>query len=199
MKFEDYEGHIFDCDGTITDSMPLHFLAWREAMKRFGIVFSEDRFYEMAGMPTDKIIGILAAEQGKTVDIQKAATMKEDCFIERISEVKPIPFVMDSIERAIKSGKKISVASGGTRKAVNLQLVAVGLADTFEVCVTAEDTERHKPEPDVFLKAAEWMGVEPGKCCVYEDGDLGIQAANKAGMGVVDIRKFHRPIRLKAN
>ena len=90
----------------------------------------------------------------------------------------------------------IGVASGGTRDAVLAQLRQIELHDTFPVIVTAEDTERHKPEPDVFLKAARLMQIEPGFCCVYEDSDLGIQAAQAAGMHWVDVRTFHSPRRI---
>lgn len=193
---DNYEGHIFDCDGTLTDSMPLHFLAWQAAMERFGIEFSEDRFYAMAGMPTDKIIEILSGEQGTSVDIGKATAAKEDEFTVRIPEVKPILFIMTCVQRALDAGKKVSVASGGTRESVSLQLDAIEMADVFSIRVTAEDTERHKPEPDVFLRAAELMGVKPANCVVYEDADLGIQAAKSAGMGFVDVRKFHQPVRV---
>lgn len=196
MNLDDYEGHIFDCDGTITDSMPLHFMAWRKATNQFGVEFGEDRFYEMAGMPTDKIIGILAEEQNKSIDIQLATEAKEAAFMELIPQVKPIPYISKCIQSALDAEKKVSVASGGTREAVALQLDAVGLADVFSIRVTAEDTKKHKPEPDVFLKAAELMGLDPGSCVVYEDADLGIQAAKSAGMGFVDVREFHQPLRI---
>ncbi len=185
---EGFEGYIFDCDGTLTDSMPLHFLSWQAAMARYGIDFPEERFYGMAGMPTDKIIEILSAEQGIQVDVAQATEEKEQGFLDRISELKPIEFTIQKVHEAIAAGKKVSVASGGTREAVRLQLEAIGMSENFEIRVCAEDTERHKPEPDVFLRAAELMGVAPEKCVVYEDADLGIQAAKAAGMAWVDVR-----------
>lgn len=176
--------------------MPLHYVAWRETMSRHGITFSEDRFYKTAGMPTDKIIEMLAAEQHREVDVSQAAHEKEVAFQQSISRLQPIEYTLDQVNWCLKSGKKVAVASGGTRESVDLQLIAIGLADIFEVRVTAEDTVRHKPEPDVFLKAAELLGLPPKDCCVYEDSDLGIQAAQAAGMRFIDIRDYHQPARV---
>ncbi len=176
--------------------MPLHYVAWQNTMALHEIDFPEDRFYLMAGMPTDRIVGILSVEQGIHVDVQTAASQKERAFHKLISSLKPIQKTVDIVNSLIGTGKKIAVASGGTRESVDLQLRAIGLADVFSIRVCAEDTKRHKPDPDVFLRAAELMGVEPAECVVYEDADLGIEAAKAAGMGFVDIRDFHTPARV---
>ena len=106
--------------------------------------------------------------------------------------LEPIPHSINLVEQ-FRGQLPIAVASGGIRPVVNQQLERIGLSEAFDAIVTAEDTELHKPEPDVFLKAAELLGVEPTLCCVYEDSDLGIQAAKTAGMGWVDIRDYHTP------
>jgi len=191
----DIRGYIFDCDGTLTDSMPLHYIAWHKTMQRHGIHFSEDRFYELAGVPTDKIIQLLAAEQSVQVDPALASQEKEQVFLESIELLSPIEPVVAKV-KSVVTRYPIGVASGGTREAVLAQLRQIKLHDLFPVIVTAEDTERHKPEPDVFLEAARRMQVNPSACCVYEDSDLGIQAAEAAGMQWVDVRTFHSPRRI---
>jgi HAD superfamily hydrolase (TIGR01509 family) len=188
---------IFDCDGTLTDSMPLHFLAWREVMERHGIEFTEDRFYSLGGMPTDKIIAMLAREKGVSLDPLPVAGEKEQAFVDRLHLLEEIPAVT-RVVREQRGRLKMAVASGGFRNVIVRQIEAIGLRDHFETVVTAEDTERHKPEPDVFLEAARRLGVAPVNCRVYEDSELGIEAARRAGMSYVDVRTFHTPRRITA-
>ncbi|MCC9643144.1 HAD-IA family hydrolase [Rhodopirellula sp. JC740] len=184
---EHYEGLIFDCDGTLTNSMPLHYLAWHETMTRHGIEFPEDRFYAMGGMPSEKIIAVLSSEQGVTIDIDLATAEKEAAFIARIPQVERLSHVTEIAERH-RERVPMSVASGGMRDIVADQLRAIGVSDWFSALVGSEDTELHKPEPDVFLCAAERMGVDPTRCLVFEDSPLGFEAARKAGMHWVDVR-----------
>ncbi|MCC9654957.1 HAD family hydrolase [Rhodopirellula halodulae] len=184
---EHYDGLIFDCDGTLTNSMPLHYLAWHETMTRHGIEFPEDRFYAMGGMPSEKIIAVLSSEQGVTIDIDLATAEKEAAFIARIPQVERLNHVTEIAERH-RERVPMSVASGGMRDIVADQLRAIGVSDWFSALVGSEDTELHKPEPDVFLCAAERMGVDPTRCLVFEDSPLGFEAARKAGMHWVDVR-----------
>lgn len=187
-----YQALIFDCDGTLTDSMPVHYVAWRRTMDRYGIHFAEERFYAMGGMPSGKIVEVLAAEQGRAVDASIAAQEKEEAFLELIHLLEPIVPVVEVV-RAFQGKLPLAVASGGYRSIIAQQLQRIGCGDCFDVLVTAEDTTRHKPEPDVFLKAAELLGVAPRECLVYEDSDLGLRAAAAAGMDAIDIRRFHQP------
>lgn len=182
-----YDGLIFDCDGTLIDSMPAHFVAWQAALKPHGIHFPEDRFYGLAGTPTDRIAAILAAEHGITLDSREIAHRKEEHFLEALSLVTPIQEVVDIVHQH-RGRLPMAVASGGFRRVILRQLAQIGLADVFDTVVTAEDTERHKPEPDVFLEAARRLGVAPGRCLVYEDAELGFEAARRAGMACVDVR-----------
>lgn len=192
---EPYEGLIFDCDGTLTDSMPVHFLAWRETMDRHGIEFPEDRFYQLGGMPTHKIIQMLADEQNKKVDAESAAQEKESAFVKRLQMLVPIDPVWQ-VAAHFRGKLPIAVASGGYREIILQQLRQIGCEGWFDAVITAEDTTRHKPEPDVFLEAARQLGVRPEACLVYEDSDLGVRAAQAASMDVIDIRNFHQPVRV---
>jgi HAD superfamily hydrolase (TIGR01509 family) len=178
---------IFDCDGTLADTMPAHYRAWVDVMGRHGIPFPEERFYALAGTPTREIIRMLAADAGKTVDIPAVVRAKEDAFLVQIAEVVPIAPVVE-IARAARGVHPMAVASGGQRRIVERTLAQIGVLDWFGALVTAEDTVRHKPDPDLFLEAARRLGVPPEICVVYEDADLGIEAARRAGMQWVDVR-----------
>jgi len=185
---------IFDCDGTLVDSMPLHFLAWHETMSSYGIAFPEDRFYSLGGMPSNRIIEMLSKEQGITIDSNVAAMEKEQAFLKRIGLLVPIdPVVEIAVES--RGQKPIAVASGGFRDVIMQQLEQIQMADWFDTVVTAEDTARHKPEPDVFIEAARRLGVDAQHCLVFEDADLGIEAALRAGMPCIDVRTFFSPRR----
>lgn len=190
-----YGGYIFDCDGTLTDSMPVHFLAWKETLDRYQISFTEHRFYSLGGMPTQKIIELLASEQGIDVDSKLAAEQKEQAFLSRIEMLQPIPDVL-KVAELCRGNVPIAVASGGYREVILLQLNQLSCTSWFDAVVTAEDTERHKPDPDVFLEAAKRLNVSPASCLVYEDSDLGLRAAAAAGMDAIDVRVFHTPRRL---
>lgn len=191
----DYRAIIFDCDGTLTDSMPVHYVAWHKTMNSYGIQFPEDQFYAMGGMPSDKIIRVLASEQSVEIDAQRAAHEKEAAFVERMYLLEPIEAVID-VARQYRGRIPIAVASGGFREIILKQLIQIGCHDWFQAIVTAEDTERHKPHPDVFLEAAKRMGVPPEECLVYEDSDLGLEAARAASMDFIDVRTFYSPRRI---
>jgi HAD superfamily hydrolase (TIGR01509 family) len=186
---------IFDCDGTLTDSMPLHFLAWRQTLDRHGLALDEDRFYALGGMPSSKIIAMLCVEQGRSLAVEAATHETEQAFFDLLHQLEPIAAVLD-IAREQRGQLKMAVASGGLRHVIQRQLTLVGCLDWFDALVTAEDTHRHKPDPDVFLEAARRLGVAPAECRVYEDADLGIEAARRAGMECVDVRDWHTPRRI---
>lgn len=189
MNNSKYQGHIFDCDGTLTDSMPLHAIAWERTMARYGIQFTQERCYAMGGMPAVSIIEILSVENSVSLDAVAVSEEKEAEFFQALDQLQPVRFTKDLLQQFLADGVPVSVASGSTRTSVLKQLRQIGLADAFDIVVAAEDTERHKPEPDVFLRAAGLMGLEPEVCCVYEDSDFGIEAARRAGMGWVDVRQ----------
>ena len=180
---------IFDCDGTLADTMPAHYCAWVEILRPHGIAFPEDRFYSMGGMPTGKIIEALFAEVSKVPDVPVLVRQKEEAFLEKLAEIRPIERVVE-VARRNRGTSPMAVASGGHRYMVELTLRQIGILDWFPVLVAAEDTARHKPEPDVFLEAARRLGVAPAECTVYEDTDLGIEAARRAGMRWVDVRNM---------
>ena len=183
-------GLIFDCDGTLADTMPAHYKAWLAILGRFGIPFPEPRFYSMGGMPTARIIRILADEVGVVVDdVDAMVHEKEQKFLTFLDAIQPIEPVL-AIASAYRGKLPIAVASGGYRDTITRTLDWLNIRDWFNAMVTAEDTARHKPEPDVFLEAAKRLGVSATACVVFEDTDIGLEAANRAGMVGVDVREW---------
>ena len=181
-------GLIFDCDGTLADTMPLHHRAWVAMLTPHGIPFPAARFYQLGGMPTAQIIGVLSVESGVAVaDLDGMVHAKESAFLEFLSEVAPIAEVV-AVAGAYRGRLPMAVASGGYRAVVLQTLAKVGVGDWFDALVCAEDTARHKPEPDVFLEAARRLGVPAEACVVFEDTDIGLEAARRAAMGAVDVR-----------
>lgn len=178
---------IFDCDGTLADTMPLHYEAWQWTLGEHDIPFPEDRFYSLGGRPSHSIVALLAEEHGKTLDAMAVAELKEQRFVEQLDKVQAIEPVAQ-IAREQFGNMPMAVASGGTRLVVSRILEQLGISQLFNCVVTAEDTEKHKPEPDVFLFAAKQLNIAPERCLVYEDADLGVEAARRAGMQCIDIR-----------
>jgi beta-phosphoglucomutase family hydrolase len=186
----DARGLIFDCDGTIVDTMPVHFHAWQEALAAHNIGFDEAHFYRLAGMPTPKIANMLASEHGKADVGPDIAHRKEEAYLRRLDEIQIIEPVVNIVRRC-HGHLPMAVASGGMRRVVEAQLQAAGLAHYFPIVVCADDVQYGKPAPDTFLLAAQKMGVPPAECIVYEDGILGFQAAAAAGMRCVDVRPWY--------
>jgi HAD superfamily hydrolase (TIGR01509 family) len=182
---------IFDLDGTLADTMPSHYVAWTKVTARHGLTFPESRFYSLGGVPTEKIAGMLITEAGLTLDPKIVALEKEQTYYEELGPggivaIDPVLALARS-HRELKEGP-LAVASGSVRRLVTRTLAALGIADWFAAVVAAEDTARHKPEPDVFLEAARRVNADPATCTVYEDTDIGLEAARRAGMHPVDVR-----------
>ena len=183
-------GLIFDCDGTLVDTMPLHWLAWQDVARRHGLHFPEDRFYSLGGVPSRDIVKMLAIEQGKSVDHLAVAHEKEEAYLQVMRRASPIPRVME-IVRQYEGKLPMAVASGGTRKVIELILAHAGIRSYFQAVVTSEDVVLQKPAPDIFLEAARRLGVAPERCRAFEDTELGLRAIRAAGMEAVDVRPLY--------
>ncbi len=188
---------IFDCDGTLVDSMPAHYLAWRRTLDRYGMTFPEDRFYALGGVPTVKIVHMLAEEAGVVVDARAVAEEKEREFLRGLDAILPVEPVL-RVARQHHGRLPMAVATGSGRDTVEKMLRLINDLHLFDTWVCSEDVTRHKPAPDVYLEAARRLSVPPEDCCVYEDTDTGVLGARAAGMDVVDVREFHRPVRQTA-
>ena|SRR5436189_4423126 len=185
-------GIIFDCDGTLADTMPLHWKAWTSIATRHGLDFSEERFYALGGVPSRDIIQMLCQEQGKKLDHLAVAREKEEAYLPFLPEVKPIELVV-KVAEANQGKLPMAVASGGMKHIIEQVLEHLKIRHYFDAIVTSEEVRRQKPAPDIFLEAARRIGVPAQFCRAYEDTDLGIQAILSAGMEAIDVRQLLTP------
>lgn len=180
---------IFDLDGTLSDSLPVHIVSWHAVCKRLNCTFDERIMVEMTGAPTISFAERIVREQHLNMDPEELVALKQKEFWKNINQIKPHDAVIDLMKSAY--GKMpMAIGTGASLKSATLQLKELEIDKLFDFIVTADDVERHKPEPDTFLKCAELMGVEPRYCQVFEDGELGMQAAQTAGMLLTDVRPF---------
>ena len=191
------KGLVFDCDGTLADTMPLHWRAWQMVTQRHNLRFPEDRFYATGGIPSRDILKLLAQEQGRSLDHIAVAHEKEEVYLPLLTQVEPVHVVLE-IARANHGKVPMAVASGGTQRIIGMVLDHLKIRHFFDAIVTSEMVKNQKPAPDIFLEAARRIGVDPKLCRGYEDTDLGLQAIRAAGMEAVDVRKLRaqqvRPI-----
>jgi beta-phosphoglucomutase-like phosphatase (HAD superfamily) len=186
-------GLIFDCDGTLADTMPLHWKAWQTILHRHRLHLPEERFYALGGVPSRDIIRALSQEQGVILDPHAVAKEKEAAYLPFISQVEPIRLVVQ-IARDHFGKIPLAVASGGSKKVIEQVLEHLQIRNLFHAVVTNEDVVQQKPAPDIFLEAARRIGVAPQRCRAYEDTDLGLEAIRAAGMEAVDVRELLRRI-----
>ena len=185
----EYGGYIFDCDGTLADSMVVHHRAWQAAFALHGASFSFDwqLFTSRAGMSLPATVSALNAQFGLELAPETVAASQRAEYERFLPSVQPILEVVELAKRVARS-RPVSVASGGERRIVERTLELLDLRQTFSIVVTSEDVKHGKPAPDMFLLAAERMGVAPGDCVVFEDAELGLEAARRAGMEAVLVR-----------
>ncbi len=181
-----FKAYLFDCDGTIADSMPLHFIAWSKTLSEWNCKFAEDLFYAWGGMPVAEIISHLNKEQGLNMPVAEVSLRKEGRYLEILSQLKPVPEVLEHIE-ASHGRIPFAVVSGSTRDSVTASLKALKILDRFDTLVCAGDYKNSKPDPEPFLVAAQRLKVAPQDCLVFEDTEMGIQAATAAGMASVRV------------
>lgn len=181
-----FRAYLFDCDGTIADSMPLHYLAWKQALGEQGCDFPEDLFYRWGGMPVSEIISTLNTQRGLAMPVEEVAVRKENLYYEFLPRLTAVPEVLEVIE-ANHGSLPFAVVSGSTRESVTASLQSLNLLDKFDALVCAGDYRLSKPHPEAFLLAAERLGVAPETCLVFEDTAMGIEAATTAGMASVKV------------
>ena len=186
---------IFDCDGTLADTMPPHYEAWVATIAPLGVSFSEDRFYAMGGWPTQQVSEWVVQEYGLDADPTQMTHDKEACFEQMLHRVLPVEPVL-AVARRERGQRPLAVATGGMRRICEGILTHLGCLDWFDAIVCCEDVPRHKPNPDIFLEAARRLGVPPSQCLVYEDTKPGIESATRAGMKCIDVRTLFTPRRV---
>jgi beta-phosphoglucomutase family hydrolase len=181
-----FKAYLFDCDGTIADSMPLHYIAWKKALAEWDCEFDEKLFYSWGGMPVFEIVQTLNKNHGLSMPVEAVSRRKESLYFELLPQLKAVAEVLEHVE-AEHGRIPFAVVSGSTRESVTASLNALNILDRFDTLVCAGDYQRSKPDPEAFLLAAARLGVPPRNCLVFEDTEMGIQAATSAGMASVKI------------
>ena len=186
----DYLAFLYDCDGTLADNMPMHTKSYVEVAAEQGVVFDPGIIDELAGWPILEVVEEINRRYQSSLVPEDFKRRKAQIYTERyLDHIKPIGYVVEHLK--INSGcLKIGVVSGGDKMTITRTLEILGISNLVEVLVCSGDTERGKPYPDPFLKAAELLGVAPDKCLVFEDGVPGVEAAKAAGMHWVRIDQF---------
>jgi beta-phosphoglucomutase family hydrolase len=181
-----FGAYLFDCDGTVVDSMPLHYVAWKKALTEWNCAFDERLFYSLGGVPVAEIVSLLNQQQGLNMPVARVTSRKEELYMKMLPHLKAVPEVVEHIE-AQHGAIPFAVVSGSTRESVMASLGTLKLLDRFETLVCAGDYAKSKPDPEAFLLAAARLEVEPARCLVFEDTEMGLQAAKAAGMASVKV------------
>jgi len=182
---------IFDLDGTIANTMPNHFTSWRKAVLPYGVDFNADLFLQLTGMPRKATIEKLNEMFGTNMNPDKVGKVKETHFKTLVDLTEEISVVTDVI-RKYHNVLPMSIGTGSTNKGAKKTLEVIKMGSYFDIVITSDDILKHKPHPETFLKCAELMGVKPQDCVVFEDGILGMNAAEEAGMMVIDVNDYFK-------
>lgn len=181
-----FGAYLFDCDGTIVDSMPLHYMAWKKALAEWNCTLEERLFYALGGTPVAEIVALLNEKHGLRMPVEGVSTRKEGLYMELLPQLKSVAEVVEHID-AQHGRIPFAVVSGSTRESVMASLSSLKLLEKFDVMVCAGEYKKSKPDPECFLLAAAKLGVAPEACLVFEDTEMGIQAATAARMASVKV------------
>jgi HAD superfamily hydrolase (TIGR01509 family) len=185
----DFKAFLYDCDGTLADTMPLHKKAWVHLAAQEGVFIEEAIIDEFAGLPVADVVVEINKRYNSSLDPKRFDEDREQLYLnEYMKQTQPVDYVVNHL-KAHAGKMRIAVVSGSKRGAVQQTLDILGITHLVEVMVCAGETPKGKPFPDPFLRAAELLGVLPEECLVFEDGNAGTTAAEAAGMKWIRIDK----------
>lgn len=184
---------IFDWDGVVIDSSAYHEESWERLAEEEQRDLPPDHFKRGFGMKNEKIIPDILEWTHEPSEIERLDKRKEELYREIIREkgIDPLPGVTEWLDTLREAGVSRAIASSTARLNITLMLDLIGVEDYFDVIVCGEDVSRSKPDPEGFLMAADKMGTRPGRCVVFEDAHVGLEAARAAGMKVVGVASTH--------
>lgn len=180
---------IFDLDGTLSNSLPVHVATWNTIGEKYNFKFDPKIVTEMTGRPTIEFARHIVERYNLSVEPEKIVKQKQRSFWDSSNLLEPVAEIL-SIVKEYHGKLPMSIGTGASRRSTEVQLDALGLTEYFDAIVSADDVTKHKPQPETFLSCARQMNIDPKYCQVFEDGDLGIEAAKKAGMIVTDVRPY---------
>jgi beta-phosphoglucomutase len=184
---------IFDLDGVIVDTAKYHYLAWKRLAKELGFDFTETDNERLKGVSRVRSLEILLEIGGLTFDDDaktQMAARKNDWYVDYIRHMDASEILPGAAEYLkIVRARGVKTALGSASKNAPLILERLGIAPLFDVVIDGNKVSKAKPDPEVFLRAASELGIPPASCVVFEDAEAGIEAAHRAGMGVVGVGK----------
>ena len=183
---------IFDMDGVLADTGPIHFESWVKMAEEIGAKFTRDMFEQTFGQQSPTITRKLVGPQVDEAHVEKWASLKEQYYREMVRhKLKPLPGVIKIINDLKSEGFKLAVGSSGPPENVELLLVSLDIKNYFDVIITAADVDKGKPNLDVFLIVANKLNIKPEHCLVIEDAPVGIEAAKRANMKSIALTTTH--------
>ncbi|MBQ6848312.1 MAG: beta-phosphoglucomutase [Clostridia bacterium] len=187
------KGAIFDLDGVIVDTAKYHYLAWKELADELGFEFKESDNERLKGVSRMRSLEILLEVGGITAtegEKIKMAESKNQRYVEMLENIDKSE-LLEGAEEYLKKIKAdgVLIALGSASKNAPFILEKLQITDLFDVIVDGNSVSKAKPDPEVFLKGVEGLNLKPEECCVFEDSQAGIEAARKAGCGVIAIDK----------
>ena len=182
---------IFDLDGTLADTMPVHFWAYKNILTEYGINFTPELFATLAGIPAVGTIEKLNELFGTKMNAEEVGHFKEQEYEKIMHKMKPIVPVVE-LAKQYYGKMPMAIGTGGYNRLAWKTMEIIGLDKYFSILVSSNEITHPKPHPETFLKCAEHLGIEPKFCEVFEDGDLGMQAAKSAGMMATLVTDYYK-------
>jgi beta-phosphoglucomutase-like phosphatase (HAD superfamily) len=189
-----YRALIFDWDGTLANSHAANYQAMAAALQGQGASLEKDWFDARTGLSSREMAALISQEQKVTLDLEDIVRVRNSEYMQLLDSIREIGPVVGILRQAVAAGTLTALATGGGKATVLPSVEELGLRDLFRTIVTREDAEKGKPDPGIFLTAAERLGVTAADCLVFEDSDEGLAAAYAAGMNSVDVRDLRSPV-----